>query len=303
MENLYEYILEGIEKSPNFYNPEIHHTFASYLTSLKESAKYLWRAYRSSTVKVDYSDLKVQAAYLIRYYPHYVQMTLEILRLSSEFFTFGRQVNVCFFGAGPCPEVAGLGQFLTEHGQNTESINIHIYDIATDQWKPSREVTKNFVVSRLWQGQISGIVQNLDLCDINSFESILEDISNCNLFIFQNCLNEIWNTSATQGNIKFLLDRAPLNSFIIIGDLLYDQNRKILEDIARIADKRDDYKIIERGGLEIASSLRVPAIVRQNLLTGDDGLIPRSQIKFLFLVLRKGEYSSKDFLDLDDIPY
>ena len=94
-----------------------------------------------------------------------------------------------------------------------------------------------------------------------------------------------------------------LNSFIIIGDLLaYDQNRRILEDIAKIANQRNDYQIIERGELEIASSLKIPEIVRQNLLTGEDGLIPRYRIRFLFLVICKGEYSSEDLLD-DDIPY
>jgi hypothetical protein len=230
-------------------------------------------------------------------------MTLEILRLSPEIFTFPEQINACFFGAGPCPEVAGLTQFLTEHSQQTKSIIVQIYDIASEQWKLSREVTKNFVVPKLWKGDISGVVRKLDLCSPNTFDPITEVISNCHLFIFQNCLNEIWNTSTTQENIKFLLDRAPLNSFIIIGDLLaYDQNRRILEDIAKIANQRNDYKIIERGELEIASSLKIPEIVRQNLLTGEDGLIPRYRIRFLFLVIRKGEYSSEDLLD-DDIPY
>jgi len=303
MEKLYEYILEGLKNSPDFYNPNLHQTFESYLKSLQNAAKYLWKSYRSNTVKVDYSDPQVQAAYLIRYYPHYVQMTLEILRLSPEIFTFPEQINACFFGAGPCPEVAGLTQFLTEHSQQTKSIIVQIYDIASEQWKLSREVTKNFVVPKLWKGDISGVVRKLDLCSPNTFDPITEVISNCHLFIFQNCLNEIWNTSTTQENIKFLLDRAPLNSFIIIGDLLaYDQNRRILEDIAKIANQRNDYKIIERGELEIASSLKIPEIVRQNLLTGEDGLIPRYRIRFLFLVIRKGEYSSEDLLD-DDILY
>jgi hypothetical protein len=79
MEKLYEYILEGLKNLPDFYNPNLHQTFESYLKSLQNAAKYLWKSYRSNTVKVDYSDPQVQAAYLIRYYPHYVQMTLEIL--------------------------------------------------------------------------------------------------------------------------------------------------------------------------------------------------------------------------------
>jgi hypothetical protein len=34
--------------------------------------------------------------------------------------------------------------------------------------------------------------------------------------------------------------------------LAYDQNRRILEDIAKIANQRNDYQIIERGELKIA---------------------------------------------------
>ena len=244
MEKLYEYILEGLKNSPDFYNPNLHQTFESYLASLQESAKYLWKSYRSTPVEVRYSDPQVQAAYLIRYYPHYVQMTLEILRLSPEIFTFPEQINACFFGAGPCPEVAGLAQFLTEHCPETKSMIVKIYDIASEQWKFSRDITKNFIVPRLWKGDISGTVSKFDLCSVNAFEVIADDISNCHIFIFQNCLNEIWNTSATQENIKFLLNRAPLNSFIIIGDLPYEQNRQLIEDIAEIANQRSDYQII-----------------------------------------------------------
>ncbi|MBD2520622.1 hypothetical protein H6G93_37930 [Nostoc sp. FACHB-973] len=297
MEELYESILEGLQNSQYFYNANINQTFDRYLASLQESAKYLWRSYRSNTVKVNYSDPQVQAAYLIRYYPHYVQMTLEILRLSPEAFTFGQEINACFFGAGPCPEVAGLAQFLTEHRQESESIIANIYDIAADTWTPSRAVTKDFVVPKLWKGKISGAVHHLDLCSANAFESIAEVISNSHLFIFQNCLNEIWNTSATKDNIRFLLERAPLNSFIIIGDLLYNQSRTILEDIVIICSQRSDYKIIERGELKIASSLKIPTIVTENLLTDEDGLIPRRWINFIFLALRKGQYSSEDLLD------
>ncbi|QSV65677.1 MAG: hypothetical protein HEQ12_00965 [Aphanizomenon flos-aquae DEX188] len=298
MEKLYEYILEGLKNSPDFYNPNLHQTFESYLASLQESAKYLWKSYRSTPVEVRYSDPQVQAAYLIRYYPHYVQMTLEILRLSPEIFTFPEQINACFFGAGPCPEVAGLAQFLTEHCPETKSMIVKIYDIASEQWKFSRDITKNFIVPRLWKGDISGTVSKFDLCSVNAFEVIADDISNCHIFIFQNCLNEIWNTSATQENIKFLLNRAPLNSFIIIGDLPYEQNRQLIEDIAEIANQRSDYQIIlQSQGIKIRSCIRIPSIVTENLLTGVDGLIPRKNINFLFLALRKGEYTNEDLLD------
>lgn len=293
MKNLYDYILEGIKTSPAFYNAENHQNLEEYLNSLQEPAKRLWESYRSTTVKVDYSESQFQAAYLIRYYPHYVQMTLEILRLSPELFNFPKQINACFFGAGPCPEVAGLAQFLTEHCHTTESLFVNVCDIVSDTWKPSRTLTKNFVLPHLWKGKISGKALKLDLCSTNDFEKISEVIEKSDIFVFQNCLNEISNTSTTKENINFLLNRAPLDSFIIIADFLqYDQNRQIVKDIEENVNKRMDYQIVGKSeGIEIASLFgppNIPPIVTQNLLTREYGLIPRSTIKFLFLVIRKG---------------
>ncbi len=238
MEKLYLYILQGIKQSPTFYNPEIHQTFEKYLASLQEPVKSLRESYKPNTViKVDYSESQVQAAYLICYYPHHVEMTFEILKIIAKLFTFGKEISACFFGAGPCPEVAGLAHFMTKHYQTTESLIVNVYDIASDKWEPSRALTKNFVLPSLWKGQISENALNLNLCSANGFEEISHVIEKSNIFIFQNCLNEIQNISATQENINFLLDRAPLDSFIIIADLLYDQNIRIVNDIVKIAEK------------------------------------------------------------------
>ncbi|MDJ1171325.1 hypothetical protein PMG71_17995 [Roseofilum sp. BLCC_M154] len=284
---LYQYILEGLEKSIDFYNPQNYPRFEDYLQSLKKPAEQLWESYRSNQVIVNYSDASTQAAYLIRYYPHYVQMTYEILQKCSETFAFGEKVNACFFGAGPCPEVAGLAQFLTQYYPQTKEIFVQVYDIASDQWALSRTITKDFVIPKLWKGQFSGNARNLDLCSANSFQAVADAIENSHLFVFQNCLNEIWNISTTKENIKFLLESAPLNSFIVIGDLRYAQNRYILEDIAKFVQRNDDYKIIVLDELDVRSSLRIPQIVIQNLLTSEGYLIPRSRIKFMFLVIGK----------------
>ncbi|WP_204102866.1 MULTISPECIES: hypothetical protein [Spirulina sp. CCY15215] len=303
MKDPYPYILQGLEESPDFYDSNVHQTFADYLISLQESARNLWSSYRSIMVNVDYSDPKIQAVYLVRYYPHYVQMTLEVLRLSPEIFTFGQEINACFFGAGPCPEVAGLAQFLIEHSQKTQSIIAHVYDVDYELWKPGRKITQNFVLPGLWNNNIDWDGKKLDLESANSFESIKDIISNSNLFVFQNCLNEIWNRSIVKNNIEILLEYAPINSFIIIVDLSgYYVNQKMMEDIVEIIEERNktrnDYKIVGKSKeLNVISSLQSPDIVKKYLLTGEDKLIAKKRINFLFLTLRKGEYISDDLLD------
>lgn len=288
MEKLYDSILAGIKKSPNLYQAENYQNFEAYLASLKEPAKNLWNLYRCSMVNVAYSDLQIQAVYLIRYYPHYVQMTLEILRLFSEIFTFEKHINACFFGAGPCPEIAGLAQFLAESCPKAKFLTVYAFDKASETWKPSRSITKNFILPNLWDGKILGKVTSLNLCSNNAFLPFAKIIRNSHIFCFQNCLNEIWNTSTTQQNIEFLLDCAPANSYIIIADLIYEQNRRMIQSIKEIADQRSDYEIIGMcEKIEIRSLLQLPSIVEQNLLTNEDKLKPKKWIKFSFLVIRK----------------
>lgn len=291
MGNIYEYILSGLKNSPDFYDPQIHPTFETYLASLREPAKHLWQSYRSQRVEVDYSSPQVQAAYLIRYYTPHVNMTFKLLGLCPELLSLPEKINVSLFGAGPCPEIAGLAQFLNQFCPQTQSITVNVYDHAADKWTPSRNLTQNFVVNRLWKGEIADTVSKLDLCFPGVLQPMAEFISNSHLLIFQNCLSEIWDVSTAQYNFQFLLDRAPLNSVIVIGDLLYKQNRQIVEYLDKIANLRSDWQLLEHGESEIQLPLNPPRIVTENLLTGEPELTPRSRIKFMFFIAQKCEDS------------
>jgi len=146
MEQIYEYILDGLRNSREFQDTESEDTFENYLISLQSPVRKLRESYRTNHVVVDYSKAITQAAYLIAYYPHYAEMTLEVLRLLSSDLRFGQEVKACFFGAGPCPEVVGVVQFLVEHSPQTRKLIANIYDIASDTWDLAREVTDKNVV-------------------------------------------------------------------------------------------------------------------------------------------------------------
>jgi hypothetical protein len=300
MKRIYEYILNGLRNSREFYDLSLQGTFEDYLLSLQTSVKELRKSYRTDLVSVDYSKPDIQAAYLIAYYPHYAEMALEIFRLLSSELDFGQEIEACFFGAGPCPEAVGLVQFLVEQSSKTRKLMVNVYDIASETWTSTRRVTETFVIPKLWQGQFSISSRNLDFCVEKSFEPIKSTIKTCKLFVFQNCLNEIANTPLIQENIKFLFDSAPLGSMFIIADLLYDQNFGIVEEIKRRVEARNDFEILQEGNLMVTSSLPIPQTIKVNVLTGEDGLIPRSKIRFMFLALRKDEQVSNYF---DIIPF
>ncbi|MGD2181845.1 hypothetical protein [Lusitaniella coriacea] len=300
MEKLYEYILNGIKSSRKFYDSRTKGSFENYLTSLQASVRELRNTYRSSYVDVDYSRPAIQAAYLIAYYPHYVEMNLEILRLLSSELSYDREIKACFFGAGPCPELVGLVQLLTERSLKTKRITVNAYDIASDTWTLSREITRKFIVPNLWRGRLTLNSQSLDFNRKKSFFVIQSNLQDCNLFIFQNCLNEIVERSVLLENVEFLINNISRGSFIIFADLLYKQNLIVFEAIGKMVSSRYDFEIFQERTLTITSSLRIPRAIANNLLTGKRGLIPRSKTNFMFLALRKSKKIRDNY---DDIPF
>jgi hypothetical protein len=226
---LYHYILEGLEKSRVFYDPKEYETFEQYLESLQPAAEDLWSSYRFNQVQVNYEDPSIQAAYLIRYYPHYAYMNYQILEMihAQDFFeSFKNEtLEVCLFGAGPCPEMVGLSQLVSEHYPGLKKITVNVYDIASAQWSLSREITEKFLVPEYWSGDLTVNSHYLDLCELNSLQSIQSSIKRSQLFVFQNCLNEIYNISTVQSNLSFLLNEVTVGGTIVIIDL-YNYRQK-----------------------------------------------------------------------------
>ncbi|WP_264321505.1 hypothetical protein [Zarconia navalis] len=267
---------------------------------MQTSVRELRKSYWSNFVVVDYARPSIQASYLITYYPHYAQMTLEILRLLWSEFSCDREVKACFFGAGPCPELVGLTQFLGDRSPKTRTLIANIYDIAAQRWTPSRLITQNYIIPKSWRGKLFLNSEKLDFGQKSAFENIQSIVQSQKLFVFQNCFNEIIDRSILLENINFLFDNASTDSFIIIADLLYPHNLIIFEEIDEMVDVREEIEVLQAGTLRVTSSLPIPQILKNNLLTGEDGLIPRSRINFRFLALRKGDRISHNY---DDIPF
>lgn len=293
-ETIYSCILNGLENSIDFYNKNNHGTFESYLQSLQKPAEQLWNSYRANQVKVSYSEPSIQAVYLIRYYPHYAYVNFQVLEIINSQNLFQKLLNetleVCLFGAGPCPEIVGLSKFLSDKYQKIKNLTVNVYDIASDEWTLSRNITENFVIPEYWSGNLKLNSNYLDLCESNSLHSIQTTIKKSQIFIFQNCLNEIYNISTVQTNLNFLLDEIPLGSVIIIIDLNYRQNVSIIDKLKQQVSNRDDFEIYAPAleDIKIQPCPNLPQLIRQNLLTGKDKLVPRSKdIDCVFISLHK----------------
>ncbi|MEA5509859.1 hypothetical protein VB715_08795 [Crocosphaera sp. UHCC 0190] len=303
---LYDYIIEGLQNSGNFYDQNVHRTFEYYLQSLQEPAKKLWKSYRFDRVKVEYSDSSIQAAYLIRYYPHYAYMTLQIFNILHNQNVLGNLMDtvlqICFFGAGPCPEIVGLAKLLSIYYQGVKKLVANVYDIASDEWSLSRAVTEKFVIPQIWQGQLEFHSDQLDLCKSNCLYALNKKISESKIFIFQNCLNEIYNLSTVQDNFNFLINQVPSGSLIVIADLCnYQQNATIVDKLENQVINRHDFEIYRPGIISIQAYPLLPPIIEKNLLIGQDCLIARKRdIECLFISLHK---TNPNYYQIAPIPF
>ena len=294
MDELYKYILDGLRDL--IQTKQTENEFIAYLQSLQVEVKNLRQFYRNNSVSVNYSRVEVQAAYLITYYPQYAEMTrhiLEQVELSHKtlFLFEQKHLEVCLFGAGAAPEAVGLVSFLGEYYPNLQSLKIRVYDIYANTWAISQRITQN-IIPELWRGEFIFSTEELDFCQPNSFHLLDTAIANSQLFIFQNCLNELKHPANFNQNIRYLLTKMPVDSLLIMADLrVYQKTSEFQSQVKKLLQELEFERQIlcvrHSEMLDFRSAIAIPAVITKNLLTGTHLLIPRTQIKCNFISVYK----------------
>lgn len=320
MDKLYSYLLDALDElnscSDNSSLDFDSFELTDYLESLKPFVVNLRKGYRTNSVRVDYSDLKVQAAYLLAYYPQYVEMTREVLAsLDLEQLPFKHdRIKVCLFGAGPAPEVVGLIDFLNEKFPNVRSIEIQIYDIFSGTWKWSRDITEYHVAPCLWKGELTIASEKLDFCEVNAFNRVESCIQESDFFFFQNCLNELPKIDVLLDNIGSLLKKMPAESQLVIADLAGFQGNVNIQErvktyveglnkpaqsnllVSRVSPRPSKFSIQAGKATRFRTKLQLPGVLKQHLLTGkfsdprgsDEALLtPRVNVEYILLSIQK----------------
>lgn len=75
----------------------------------------------------------MRTAYMLAYYPFYIETIHRVLDrinavdLAEMFF---KQMEVCFYGAGPAPEMLGFVSYLKLHQPQVEKLQVFLFDAA-----------------------------------------------------------------------------------------------------------------------------------------------------------------------------
>lgn len=298
---MYQLILKALYLLNNLNTDEEK---ARYLQSLKPTAISLRRGFNpfaGPNVNADYRSEVVQSSYMLRYFPQYsliIGLVLDELKNRQISLPFDHEeISACFFGAGPCPEVYGFIQFLNNDFSRVRKVTAYTFDIISDEWAYARDITEQYLISAIWQGrELELINNNFDLSQADSINKLTGIINSSSLLVFQNCLNEINQKLYPNviGNLNSLVRAMRVGSILMIIDLSsYQAASNLVSQIESSIQTQNSVTILiglsESAGKYDAVSLikELPLTITQNLLTGDDGLIPRRYINYHCLVIRK----------------
>ena len=258
---------------------------------IRDAVKILRLSYQSNVCVTDYSEEEIRKAYMIAYYPYYI----EPARYVAEFYLKQNlppsKGNWAFFAGGPCPELFGVAQALSSPP--------HVITLDLEQnWFPYQKITcalcreNESFRSRLRSCYGFDIGGSLPRADRSH-----DDLRKANIFFLQNYLSHL---SPTNENInKFLswfsrwvveAKRAACFAFV---DLNYGSTAKIFyrlgnENFLRVHGLKKIAAHTPADGepLTIHHGGTTPALLK-NIFTGEKYLWHRWLTNFYFIVLQK----------------
>lgn len=296
MADIYDIIVQGIKESDGLSDSGL----ITRLKQLQSSVKILRNAYRNYPVRVPYEKTDIQAAYLITYFPHYYQLIYKVLIEDyPAIFKDKNKVKLVYFGGGPGPEIYGTLKYIVNNRPEVKIVDILLFDINAIQWKYSHDILQNNLLPSILKTgfQIKFSFNHFDLTQPFEDKIFKEYINDCDLMVFQNCLNEISISSIVQlkKNFQAIYNLLPSGSSLLLSDLTGGTPAvtRLMQDLERQMISIDKvipiHSIIENGCCQTIQSVHhmPPSIIRQNLLDGQDGLIPRKWLKYNYSFLQK----------------
>ena len=290
-----EEILESIKVENNLHGVN---KISNYLIDLKDNLKTLRRAYSKKPVIIDYTDTKIQEAYLLAYFPHYTVPIFKVLEdISKDHPSKNIPKNLCLIGAGPAPEVIGFLKFINNQLESNEhiyNINIELVDIASE-WVYARNILKNiireFSLSRLKIYKIKN-----DVSKTISNTSVLLKRFRGNQYkrvvVIQNMINELEHKSQEVfiENVIKCYENLVAGSFLILIDLrykiilnvTYQLETRLKKDVIKTFGGAGDYENIRTG-------IFLPEIIENNLFDylDDSELWPKKRVKYGYSIFFK----------------
>jgi molecular chaperone DnaK (HSP70) len=311
MADIYDIIVQGIKDAEGLSDVGL----TARLKQLQPSVRALRSAYRNYPVWVPYEKTDIQAAYLLTYFPHYYQLIYKVLIEDyPSIFLDKYRVKLVYFGGGPGPEIYGTIKYIVNNRLEVTTVDVLLFDINALQWKYSHDILQNHLLPDFVKPGLQ-VNFSFNYCDLTKAldENLYKNyLTGCNLLVFQNCLNEIpiAFTGRLKENVQMIFKLLPEGGSLLLSDLTGGtpavtslmQNIESQLNSFYKGQVRVLHSIVEHYSSETIQSVHhIPSsLIRQFLLDGQDGLIPRKWLKYNYCFLLKSDITPKAEIEIEN---
>lgn len=267
---------------------------------LQDTRRYvqqLRRDYRKIPCKVDYSDPYVRGAYMLAYFPYYIEPIYTVLSRAGTARTLPvlnkPRVSVCAFGSGPTPEALGVMAYLKERCPDCAQAHFSLMDAASDGWEKCVSLCFDQLQPDYWDGRATYSLHRCDL--LGQCEECRDDceavVKEADLVIMQNCLNDvIADPDKAIDRAVTIVGKMKQGALFVCIDLNFTKIQRALQTVAQkvtSAGLGDVAHAVARFAHQIRPSFHIPPLLMDHLYTGEDGLVAKRHVRFYALGLRR----------------
>ncbi len=258
-----------------------------FLAGLKLQVKELRSLLRGAFANIDYSDRFTRTAYMLAYFPFYIEPIYYVTKpyINKLLETCSSEINICFIGGGPLPELLGLSKSISSTN-SVKKLNCNVLD-EFDYWVTEREYCTKVLLSDYYKEDII----------INSFKfnlwsdklSIPSAIGNSDLIVAQNCINDCPQNKfkTMKNNFQQIWKNIKKGSSIIILDLNYVTISELLKDLKEFFSKNGGVVILDISKDEKRPDIPKCQHLEELLFEQVDGLMARRSVKYYSLIVKK----------------
>ncbi|GAP05495.1 hypothetical protein ATHL_00328 [Anaerolinea thermolimosa] len=288
----YTYLLDELRIRNDAEDEE---TFADALHRLQPYVTRLRESYDASPSRVDFSCEHTRAAYMLVYYPHYIEPLYQILcALPQDVIQTcfnGEKVRAAFLGAGPVPEALGWVAFLNEYAPQARVALANLLDWHVHAWRIGQEITAYALAPYYWpRGKTLLQPFEFDLLNPAALEQprLQQAIRRSSLIVMQNCLNDLLHArEAVLETFQRILDLAESPTLVVVCDLYFPGVCDLMAEMLAAMTQCHWGEVVFPLQYREVTSCIPPEVITRHLLTGDRTrrLIPRKHTRFYALAV------------------
>lgn len=284
------------------YGKDAEQLTSTEAEAIQSSVRMLRRGYRQPVCDSYYEREEARRAYMIAYYPYYIEPARQLVASQVVAALWAQRehypvLRLAYFAAGPCPELYGTMQALHRTALYDRA-EVTVLD-AEPGWRPQQELTW-----RLCQRE--GLLNTEDICcsvagcdNQRSCDSCTRAVEcrhdlydETDVYFMQNYLSHVSpdEVQLMIGQLRERLIRAKAGAVFVLIDLDYAVVQDVLQSVCTQLPSRvfvRSTNVWDDAPCAVKYPYPLPSGLKEQVFTGEDGLVPRRWTKYYYAILQK----------------